>query len=88
MLVLPETPPYLTKVGKREQALKSLTFFHGLPIEHPDISARCAEIEANLEFESSFGSGSYLTCWKPPFLKRTLTGCGVQAFQQLSGSEW
>lgn len=88
MLFLPETPRYLTKTGERTKALKSLAFFRGLPVEHPSIAAEVSIIEASLETESNIGTGSYLSCWRPPFLKRQLTGCVLQALQQLSGSKY
>ncbi|EXL64427.1 hypothetical protein FOPG_19307 [Fusarium oxysporum f. sp. conglutinans race 2 54008] len=33
----------------------------------------------------NLGRSSYLECFKPPMLKRQLTGMGLQALQQLTG---
>jgi hypothetical protein len=87
MLFLPETPRYLIKVGKTDDALASLGFLHGLPIDHAIVNQEYREILDNLELERAKGSASYLTCWRPPFLKRQITGCLLQALQQLSGSK-
>jgi len=85
MVFLPETPRYLIKIGKTDDALASLGFLHGLPIDHAIINQEYREILANLELERAKGGASYLTCWRPPFLKRQITGCVLQALQQLSG---
>ncbi|KAK5203058.1 Plasma membrane low glucose sensor [Exophiala xenobiotica] len=85
MLFLPETSRYLIKVGKTGDALASLGFLHRLPIDHAIVNQEYREILDNLELERAKGSASYLTCWRPPFLKRQITGCLLQALQQLSG---
>lgn len=87
MVFLPETPRYLIKIGRTDDALASLGFLHGLPIDHAIINQEYREILANLELERAKGGASYLTCWRPPFLKRQITGCVLQALQQLSGSK-
>jgi SP family sugar:H+ symporter-like MFS transporter len=86
MLFLPDSPRYLVKIGKIEKAKASLSFLHGLPVDHPVVLQELNEIETNLEVEQEHGAG-YLSCWKPPFLKRQLTGCLLQSLQQLSGSK-
>lgn len=85
MLILPETPRYLIKRGKNEQAARSLSRLRRLDADHPALIEELAEIRANHEYEMQLGSSSYLQCFKPPLLKRLLTGCGLQALQQLSG---
>ncbi len=87
MLLLPETPRYLIKSDQHDKALASLGYLQGLPIDHPYVIDDFNEILSNLEFERSNGTG-YLGCWRQPFLKRQLTGCILQALQQLSGSQY
>ncbi|CAK7235885.1 Plasma membrane low glucose sensor [Sporothrix bragantina] len=84
MIFLPETPRYLAQVNKIEEAKASLSFLHGLPVDHSVVQEELREIVTNLEIERAKGGG-YLACWQPPFLKRQATGCALQALQQLSG---
>lgn len=85
MLILPETPRYLIKSDNGEKAAKALSRLRRLPVDHDAVKAELAEVLANHEFEKSLGSGSYLDCFRPPILKRQLTGMGLQALQQLTG---
>ena len=43
------------------------------------------EINANHQFELSLGKASYIDCFRGTIGKRLLTGCLLQALQQLSG---
>lgn len=85
MLILPETPRFLIKKDKSEKAAKALSFLRRLPTDHQAIAAELAEVQATHETEISVGQGSYLDCFRPPILKRQVTGMGLQALQQLSG---
>jgi hypothetical protein len=85
MLVLPETPRFLIKKDKADKAALSLSRLRRLPVTHEAIAAELAEVQATHEYEMTMGQGSYLDCFKPPMLKRQLTGMGLQALQQLSG---
>ena len=84
-LLLPETPRYLIKKGDATGAAKSLSRLRRLPVDHPSLVEELAEIQANHNYEMSFGSSSYLACFRAPILKRTLTGMALQALQQLTG---
>lgn len=85
MLLLPETPRFLIKKNQADKAAKALSRLRRLDIDHPAVIEELAEIRANHEYELSLGGGSYAECFRPPMLKRTLTGCGLQALQQLTG---
>ncbi|KAF7542999.1 hypothetical protein G7Z17_g11099 [Cylindrodendrum hubeiense] len=85
MLLLPETPRFLIKKNKYDDAARSLGRIRRLPADHPAIQGELAEIKANHEFESSLGKSSYLDCFRPPILKRQFTGMALQALQQLTG---
>lgn len=85
MLLLPETPRYLIKRGQNEKAARSLSKLRRLDVDHPALVEELAEITANHEYELSLGTSSYAECFKMPLLKRLLTGCGLQALQQLTG---
>ena len=85
MLILPETPRFLIKQDKAEKAAKALSYLRRLPTDHEAIASELAEVQATHEIEMSVGQGSYLDCFRPPILKRQLTGMGLQALQQLTG---
>uniref|UniRef100_A0A0D2YFL2 Major facilitator superfamily (MFS) profile domain-containing protein n=1 Tax=Fusarium oxysporum (strain Fo5176) TaxID=660025 RepID=A0A0D2YFL2_FUSOF len=85
VLFLPETPRFLVKKNNLEKAAKSLSRLRRLTHDSPEITQELNEVIANHEFEMNLGSSSYLECFKPPMLKRQLTGMGLQALQQLTG---
>ncbi|PBK72410.1 MFS monosaccharide transporter [Armillaria solidipes] len=88
MLFLPESPRWLIKKGRDDQAAVSLSRLTGLPADHPDLEADIIEIRANLEEEQAMGETSYLDCFrntKNRMALRTWTGILIQAWQQLTG---
>ncbi len=85
MLILPETPRFLIKKDRHDDASKALSKIRRLSPDHPAIQAELSEIKANHDHEMSLGTSSYLDCFKPPILKRQFTGCALQALQQLTG---
>ncbi|PMD25306.1 high-affinity glucose transporter [Hyaloscypha hepaticicola] len=85
MIILPETPRYLIRSGNPEKAAHSLAKLRRLPEDHVAIHDELAEIQANHEYELSLGKATYLDCFRGNLLKRQLTGCGLQALQQLTG---
>ncbi|KAI1850294.1 hypothetical protein JX265_002192 [Neoarthrinium moseri] len=85
MLILPETPRFLIKKGKYEQAAHALSRLRRLPADSAPIKAELGEVKANHDYEMSIGKASYIDCFKGQMLKRQLTGMGIQALQQLTG---
>ncbi|KAF8434477.1 hexose transporter [Terfezia claveryi] len=85
MFILPETPRYLIKQGRYDEAAKSMSRLRKLPIDHPVLIEELNEIKANHEYESQVASGGYMDCIRGSMLKRLLTGMGLQALQQLTG---
>lgn len=85
MLLLPETPRYKVRRNDFTGAVNSLAKLRRLPSEHEAIIAELAEIKANHEFELGLGGLTYLDCCKGTLGKRLLTGCLLQALQQLTG---
>lgn len=87
ILFLPETPRYLIKRGDNEAAALSLSRLRRLDITHPALVEELAEIQANHEYEMSLGPDSYRDIFlgAPHLGRRTLTGCGLQMLQQLTG---
>jgi SP family sugar:H+ symporter-like MFS transporter len=86
MAILPETPRFLIRQGRLDKAANALGRLRRLPEDHPAVKSELAEIKAVHDFETRLGEhSSYLDCFRPPVLKRQLTGMGVQALQQLAG---
>ena len=84
-LFLPETPRYLIKMDKYDQAAKSLGKLRRLPVDHPAVVEELSEVQANHLYEMSLGKSTYVECFKGTLGKRLLTGCLLQALQQLTG---
>jgi SP family sugar:H+ symporter-like MFS transporter len=85
LFFLPETPRFLIKKDRRDKAVKSLSKLRRLPADHPAIEAELNEIEANHRYELSLGKATYADCFRGTIGKRTMTGCLLQALQQLTG---
>ncbi|KAF7593923.1 Plasma membrane low glucose sensor [Aspergillus hancockii] len=85
VLVLPETPRYLVKRDSYKAAAKSLAKLRRLPEDDPAVREELAEIQANHQYETNLGNSGYLDCFRGNLLKRLLTGCLLQALQQLTG---
>lgn len=85
MILLPETPRYLVKMDKHEKAALSLGKLRRLDPNHPAVQEELGEIQANHNYELSQGKASYIDIFRGNLLKRLLTGCGLQALQQLTG---
>ncbi|KUI54647.1 putative glucose transporter rco-3 [Cytospora mali] len=87
LLMLPETPRYLIKRGQKEAAAVSLSRLRRLDRLHPALLEELAEIEANHAYEMALGPDTYkdIIFGTPHLGRRTLTGCGLQMLQQLTG---
>ncbi|KAH7313560.1 regulator of conidiation [Stachybotrys elegans] len=87
LLILPETPRFLVKKGRHEAAGLSLSRLRRLDITHPALIDELQEIVANHQYELSLGPDTYKDIFvgSPHLGRRTLTGCGLQMLQQLTG---
>ncbi|KAJ5675189.1 uncharacterized protein N7477_005123 [Penicillium maclennaniae] len=85
MIMLPETPRFLIKRDRHEEALKSLARLRRMDVNDPAIVAELSEIQANHEFEMRLGNASYIEIFRGSIGKRLATGCAIQALQQLAG---
>lgn len=75
----------MIKQDKHEKAAKSLSKLRRLDPTHPALVEELAEIEANHRYEMSIAKAGYVECFQGTVGKRLLTGCGLQALQQLTG---
>lgn len=72
-------------MDKYDQAAKSLGKLRRLPVDHPAVVEELSEVQANHLYEMSLGKSTYVECFKGTLGKRLLTGCLLQALQQLTG---
>ena len=87
MILLPESPRWLIKKGRDQDAAVALSRLISLPPDHPEIRAELDEIRVSFQHEKELGESSYLDCFRPAnkILFRTFTGIAIQAWQQLTG---
>ncbi|KAI9063951.1 AmMst-1 [Trametes sanguinea] len=88
MIWLPETPRWLVKRDRPDDAARSLSRLRSLPVDDPIVQCELAEITAALEAEREMGQSSYIDCFRSTHNKialRTFTGIALQAWQQLTG---
>ncbi|CAG8364174.1 unnamed protein product [Penicillium salamii] len=85
MIVLPETPRFLIKQDRYEEATKALARLRRMDVNDPAVVGELAEIQANHEFEMRLGAATYLEIFRGTLGKRLATGCAVQGLQQLAG---
>ncbi|KAJ5698714.1 Major facilitator-type transporter ecdD [Penicillium macrosclerotiorum] len=85
MIILPETPRFLVKKDRHEDAAKALARLRRIDVNDSAIIEELAEIQANHEFELRLGKATYLEIMRGSIGKRLATGCAVQALQQLAG---
>ncbi|RAO65093.1 uncharacterized protein BHQ10_001105 [Talaromyces amestolkiae] len=84
LLFLPESPRYLVKRGRNEDARKALSRLHSSKF---DISAALSVIQETVtaELELNNTSVSYLACFKGADLRRTRIACAMFFIQQFTG---
>ncbi|KAG6900322.1 hypothetical protein C0993_012519 [Termitomyces sp. T159_Od127] len=88
MLFLPESPRWLVKRGRDNDAAVALSRVTGHKRTDPEVDVELEEIRANLQAELALGESSYIDCFrctKNRIALRTLTGIFIQAWQQLTG---
>jgi MFS family permease len=82
LFFFPETPRYLIKVGKWDEAVKAKCRLTGLPPDHPHVLRELSEVKGNLEHELESGEATFAQCWQGTNLRRTLLGVFMQVWQQ------
>lgn len=82
ILFFPETPRYLIKMGKWDEAVKAKVRLTGFAPNDPRLQEELLEVKGNLEHELSLGKATYIECWRGLNLRRTLLGVFMQAWQQ------
>lgn len=87
LVFLPETPRFLVKKGRHDEAAIALSKIRRLDITHPALVDEIQEIIANHQYELTLGPDTYKEIFvgSPHLGRRTFTGCMLQMLQQLTG---
>lgn len=87
ILLMPESPRFDIHHGRHERALRTMTKFYGVPLNHQAVAIETAEI--NKAIEASSGDHPWYEVFSGPrMLYRVLLGMSLQAFQQLTGANY
>ena len=79
---VPPSPRWLVQQDRHQCAREVLARLHG--DEEADI--QMAEIAQEVAFEKAVTTATWSEMFKPPILRVTLLAMGVQAFQQITGT--
>ncbi|EST08403.1 General substrate transporter [Kalmanozyma brasiliensis GHG001] len=87
-LIIPETPRWLAKKGRHEEAIAVLERLHNASIDSPEVQQSYAGIQQALEHERAASNTGWSFLVKEDSIRsrrRLLLACFIQAAQQLSG---
>ncbi|KAF2838296.1 general substrate transporter [Patellaria atrata CBS 101060] len=86
MMFLPESPRWLARKDRWEEAMSVLTLVHGKgDPNHPFVQKEFEDIKAMCEFERRNADVTYLELLKPNMINRTHIGVFTQIWSQLTG---
>jgi len=86
LCVLPESPRWLAKKDRWEDAHRVLTLVHGKGDPNsPFVSKELSEIREVVEFERANADVSYIELFRPKMINRTMIGVWTQIWSQLTG---
>lgn len=91
ILFFPETPRYVYRKGRKEEAKATMMKVYGAPANHFAIHVELEEIEQKLLAEEAQRSviGEWIHMFSAPkMLYRIALGMGLQMFQQLTGANY
>lgn len=86
LMVLPESPRWLAKKDRWEEAKEVLILVHGKGDPNsPFVLKEAAEIQEAVEFERQNADVSYIELFRPKMINRTHIGVFTQIWSQLTG---
>lgn len=87
LFFLQESPRWLTKKNRLDEALKSLAYIRNEATDSPAIQAEMAEIRAAIDNELALTEGvTWRECLQPGNRQRFLLAFGIMVCQQFSGT--
>lgn len=93
MIFLPESPRWLARKDRWEEAHHVLSIVHGQgDANHPFVTMEMQSIREMCEFERQYKHVTYFDLFKPNMINRTLIALFTQIWSQLTGmnvmSKW
>ncbi|KAL7412749.1 general substrate transporter [Mrakia frigida] len=90
ILFMPESPRWLIQRGRNAQAKAAIARLRGVKVSDNDryVEFDYDEIVEGVALDERVGGGTWLDCFAPRLIKRTLLGMGLQMFQQLTGANY
>ena len=90
MAFVPESPRYLVKRDRVEDARLSIAKTNKVPLDDDTVKLEIINLEASVEMERLAGEASWteLITGKPAILRRTIMGIMIQSLQQLTGDNY
>lgn len=90
MIAMPESPRYLIKNGKIEEAKFALSRTNKVSADDPAVDTEISLISAGIENERSAGNASWkdLITGQPKIFYRVMVGVVLQSLQQLTGNNY
>ncbi|KIW15226.1 hypothetical protein PV08_05271 [Exophiala spinifera] len=91
ILIFPETPRFLYRKGKKEEAKQIMLKVYGAPANHYSVYVELEEIEAKLRAETKQDGvvQEWVNMFRAPKMAyRILLGVALQMFQQLTGANY
>jgi SP family sugar:H+ symporter-like MFS transporter len=89
ILALPESPRYAYRMGREEEARRSIARLAGLDLHAPSVNQQIADIQSKLEEEKAGAETTWYEIFTGPrMLYRTILGITLQAGQQLTGANF
>lgn len=86
MMFLPESPRWLARKDRWEEAHEVLALVHGKgDRNHAFVTLELQDIREQCELERTFNDAGYLDLFKPRMLNRTMVGLFTQIWSQLTG---
>ncbi|KAJ5627246.1 general substrate transporter [Penicillium herquei] len=86
MMFLPESPRWLARMDRWEEAHEILALVHGKgDRNHPFVALELQDIRDMCEQERQFGNVTYLDLFAPHMINRTIIGLFTQIWSQMTG---
>lgn len=89
ILALPESPRYAYRMGREDEARRSIARLAGLEPNAPSVNQQIADIQSKLDEERAGAETTWYEIFTGPRMAyRTLLGITLQAGQQLTGANF
>ncbi|SMN22156.1 similar to Saccharomyces cerevisiae YDR343C HXT6 Low-affinity glucose transporter of the major facilitator superfamily [Maudiozyma saulgeensis] len=90
MLMVPESPRYLIKIGKIDEARRSIATSNRVSVDDPAVQAELELLNSGIQTEIAAGEASWLELFSAEgkILPRVILGVMIQSLQQLTGANY